>query len=379
MTPEPLPNATESSEVVAAKLRYAWPTSQWRNVHVVLAASGGADSMTLLRAMLAVKAECGGVGRLFVVHVDHQLRGDESTADAEWIAQECESLRVPLSVCHCSAEQLASNAHGDGLEAAARSERYRLLTETAERLGARYVATGHTFDDQAETVLFRLLRGSGIRGLAGMAPSRPLGQSVTLVRPLLACRRAELLAYLQSLGQLFRDDASNSDRRFTRNRIRHDLLPRLRSDYNAEIDAALVRLAEQAFSAQQFIEAEADRLLLRCAVEIATERCGSEQGSCGKPASTIVLAIETAPLAEQPELLVCEALRLAWRRASLPEQAMTHRWWQQLAALARRPAAQSTPGLPIASGQSAPFGLSLNLPGNIQAQRVDSRLVLSAF
>ena len=240
--------------------------------------------------------------------------------------------------------------------AAARDQRYQLLAQTAEKIGARYVATGHTADDQAETVLFRLLRGSGLRGLSGIRASRPLSPSVTLVRPLLGCRREDLASYLNLLGQPFREDRTNSDTRFTSNRIRLDLLPRLRSDYNVRIEEALSRLAEQATAARQLIEAEADQLLAHCAMQF-----GPHLADRLATGATVVLTLQTAPLRKQAELLVCETIRLAWRQAHLPEQAMNHRWWQQLAQIA----------------QTSEVPISLHLPGKIQATVSNSQLVLS--
>ena len=135
------------------------------------------------------------------------------------------------------------------------------MQSTAERLGARYVVTAHTADDQAETILHRILRGTGVAGLAGMRRARPLGPAATLIRPLLDVRRAEILAYLSELQQPFQDDASNSDLGFTRNRIRHELLPRLAADYNSDVVAALLRLGQTAHDAQQHIDAAVEELL----------------------------------------------------------------------------------------------------------------------
>ena len=311
--------------------------------------------MALLRAMLTMKSIHGGNGRLHVVHIDHRLRGHESTADAQWLIRQCELLDTPLTVCQCNVRPWAA-AQGDGVEAAARDQRYRLLTQTAEKIGARYVATGHTADDQVETVLFRLLRGSGLRGLSGIQESRPLSPSVTLIRLMLGCRHEELASYLNLLGQPFREDRSNGDTHFTRNRIRHNLLPGLRSDYNRQIDAALLRLAEQAEAAQQIIEAEAERLLAHCAMQLGPHR--ADELAKG---ADVVLTLQTAPLRQQTELLVCEAIRLAWRQAHLPEQAMTHRWWQRLAQLT----------------QTSGTTNSLHLPGKIQASASNLQLVLS--
>ena len=120
-------------------------------------------------------------------------------------------------------DRLAAQA-GDGLEAAARKARYRFLEQAAGRMGARFVATAHTADDQAETILHRIVRGTGVRGLAGMARVGPAG-TCHADPTLLGIRRDELRAYLDALGQPYRHDPSNADRRFTRNRIRHGLLP----------------------------------------------------------------------------------------------------------------------------------------------------------
>ena len=180
-----------------------WPLAAWDGVHVLAAVSGGADSMALLRALVAAKASAasvarssGAAGRVFAGHVNHQLRGRGSDDDEAWLREECHRLGVPLVVRRSNTAALAAR-DGDGIEAAARDERYRLLVEMADEVGARFVATAHTRDDQAETVLFRLVRGSGLRGLAGMPRSRALSPSVTLVRPLLACGREDSRTYLK--------------------------------------------------------------------------------------------------------------------------------------------------------------------------------------
>ena len=155
---------------------------------------------------------------------------------------------------------------GDGLEAAAHLARYRFLRETAERLGARYVVTAHTADDQVETVLHHVLRGTGLAGLAGMQKERALGPAVSLVRPLLVATRREVLDYLATIGQSYREDATNVDRQYTRNAIRHDLLPRLERDFGPSVRDSLLRLASVAGDAQRFIEKAAEQLLDRCLV-----------------------------------------------------------------------------------------------------------------
>jgi tRNA(Ile)-lysidine synthase len=341
-------SAVDANSDLPSRLTAAWPPVQWSGVHVLAAVSGGADSMALLRALVEAKRRAGGAGRVLAGHVNHHLRGAASDADERWLCHECRELGVPLEVRREDAAALAAS-EGDGLEAAARTARYRLLTEMAEAAGARFVVTAHTRDDQAETVLFRLLRGAGLRGLAGMRRRRELSPSVVLVRPLLDVTRAELEAYLHGLGQSWREDASNANVQFARNRLRHELLPYVREHFNADADAAITRTASLAAEAQALVEKLADELLARCAV-------GPKSG-----AATHEFALSVAPLGGQPEIVVREALRQAWRRAGLAEQSMTHHWWRQLTQLAL---STPTPG-------------KLNLPGNVLARREGDLLVLA--
>jgi tRNA(Ile)-lysidine synthase len=318
------------------KLAESWPAETWRDVHVAVALSGGADSVALLRGLAELKGEYDGKGTVFAFHVNHQLRGEESDGDAAWCEELCRSLGLPCEVLQAEVTARAA-AVGDGLEAAARDERYRLLTEACEQRGVRYLATAHTRDDNIETVLFRLLRGTGLRGLAGIASSRPLTNSLSVVRPLLSCSRAEVIEYLASLGQDFRIDSSNASCDFTRNRIRNELLPMLRSEFSANVDESLERLAEQAREVNEFIEGQASQLLEK-SYEWATP---------------MGFAINISTLNVNTPLLITETLRLAWRRAGFPEQAMTHSWWCQLAELAAKSASNAI----------------LNLPGNVRVER----------
>lgn len=325
------------------KLSENWPPQAWQDVHLAVALSGGADSVALLRRLAELKRQHGGKGELIALHVNHQLRGKESDGDAQWCVEFCRSLEVACKVLEANVAERA-DADGDGLEAAARDERYRLLTEACERQGVRYLATAHSRDDNIETVLFRLLRGTGLRGLAGIATTRPLTHSLSVVRPLLSCSRAEIIEYLTVSGQDFRTDSSNASLEFTRNRIRNELLPMLRSEFNANVDESIERLAEQAGQLQSFMEGQASQLL---------------EKSC-EWTTDVGFALNTTTLNAYPPLLTVETLRLAWRRVGLPEQAMTHRLWGQLAGLV--------------SG-SASTGV-LNMPGNIRAERAGDILVI---
>lgn len=329
------------SHSLVQKLACRWPASLWEDVHVTVALSGGADSVALLRGLLELKHRVGGQGQIAAVHVNHNLRGANSTADAAWCEQLCHQLEVPLQTLETDAIEL-STPTGDGIEAAARRERYRLLTKAAASVGARYLATAHTQDDQVETVLMRILRGAGLRGLGGIPFSRPLTPTLSVVRPLLDCSRAEVESYLNGLDQPFRTDQSNFSNQFTRNRVRHELLPLLREQFNQDIGASLVRLASQADEAQQLVDVDAGKLLELCDAKFS-ER---------------TVSLDCAPLANQSSFIVCEVLRNVWREAHLAEQDMTYQWWQRLAELCTSPQV-------------------LNLPGNVRAEIAQGRLVLS--
>jgi tRNA(Ile)-lysidine synthase len=321
----------------------AWPEAEWRDVHVVLAVSGGADSVAMLRAAAATKQRAGGAGRLFAAHLNHAIRPTDALADETWLAALCERLKVHLEVGRRDVSALAAE-QGDGLEAAARAARYKFLRESAERLGARFVAVAHTADDQVETVLHRLLRGTGVAGLAGIPRFRLLSPTVTLVRPLLTVHRADVLTYLAAIGQDYRTDSTNIDPRFTRNRLRHDLLPRLRTEYNVDVDDALLRLATQADESQQLI------------ARLARDVCER-----GMTISAGIIAVDCPALAPEPPVLIREACKTAWGVAGWPLQNMGFDEWCQLASL-------------ISDSRE---GGSLNLPGGIVARSLDNRVEIS--
>jgi tRNA(Ile)-lysidine synthase len=326
------------------RLANAWPPAAWQDVTVLAAVSGGADSVGLVRGLAALKT--GGSGRLAVAHFNHRLR-PEAADEARFVADLTERIGLPCEIGEGQVAEVAA-LQGDGLEAAARGERLAFLQAAAERLGARYVVTAHTADDQAETVLHRILRGTGIAGLGGMRRARLLGPAVTLIRPLLAIRRAEIREYLAELNQPFHEDSSNANLEFTRNRLRLDLLPRLAAQYNPEVIAALVRLAEIARDAQQVIEASVEDLLGR-AVSLPNLSPGR-------------VTVECRFLAGENRHLVREMFVAIWRRQDWPQQAMGFAEWDALAGMALDP----DPLIP-----------PRNLPGNIRAQKTGEQLKLA--
>ena len=352
-----------------SKLAAAWPPADWSEVTVLLAVSGGSDSVALLRAMAAIKGD--GPGRLCAAHVNHHLRAD-ADADEAFVVDLCRRFGIPCEVGHAAVTQAAADA-GDGIEAAARQARYRFLEDAAGRLGARFVVTAHTADDQAETILHRIIRGTGVGGLAGMARTRPLGHAA-LIHPLLGIRRAELTAYLDALAQPCRQDLSNADLRFTRNRIRHELLPWLAEQFNSGVIEALLRLGALAGETQAVVDRLATDLLERC-VRADGPSSLLKKGTGSEPTSenhakndgskvpvplfqqaASALRIDTAELAGQPRYLVRELLIAAWQKHNWPMQSMGFAQWEQLADMIAAGAAakQMFPGgvlAEVAAGQ----------------------------
>lgn len=222
---------------------------------VLVAVSGGPDSVALLDILnhLGFAVE--------VAHLDHQTRGGDSAQDAQFVRELASALRVPFHLStHPVAEEAA--ALGKSFEQHARDVRYAFLEQCARQQGCDALATGHHRGDVVETVMMRLLRGTTPGGLAGIPPVREQG-GLKIVRPLIECDRALIFAWLEASGLPSREDSSNRDPRFLRNRIRHDLLPRLRHDYNPQVDEAVLRLAEAARVENDYVYRMAEKAFTR--------------------------------------------------------------------------------------------------------------------
>jgi tRNA(Ile)-lysidine synthase len=229
---------------------------------VCVAVSGGADSVALLLTLVEANRAREPLGVvLSAMHVHHGLRGAEADADEAFVRELCEQLGVPLVVerVDVAARQMAER---EGLEEAARELRYALFWELMKSGKADAVATAHTLDDQAETVVMKLMRGAWTEGIGGIAPivESPRQERGRIVRPMLGVRRAEVEAYLRERGQSWREDATNRDVSLTRNRVRHELMPMLRG-FNPGVDVVLARLAEIARDEEAFWQAEVVRVL----------------------------------------------------------------------------------------------------------------------
>ena len=219
---------------------------------VLVAVSGGADSVALLDVLRSLAAEWSLT--LHAVHVDHGLRSG-AAADADFVRELCAQWHVPV---HVERVAVRREPPWEGLEAEARRARYGAFREVARRAGAQRIATAHTADDQAETVLMRILEGAGPRGLAGIAATRGM-----LIRPLLDARRADVEAHLHARGLAWVEDESNRDPRFLRNRIRHEVLPFLAEAIGPSVVDRLVRSATLVRSMVEDLERAAAHELSR--------------------------------------------------------------------------------------------------------------------
>lgn len=321
------------------ELAQAWDPVSWRDVTVVVAVSGGADSVALLLALRAITQQ--EAGQLVVAHFNHRLRGAESDGDEQFVRQLCQRLNTPCTVAHADG---VPESTGNGLEAEARQQRYEFLRDAANQHGARYVVTAHTADDQAETVLHRVVRGTGLAGLSGIPVSRRLSEMTTVIRPLLSARRSEVLAYLQNRKQTFREDSSNELTVFTRNRIRHQLMPLLEQQFNPQTVPSLLRLANLAREAQQVIDSVVEPLPAAAVVH--------------RTADCVDLTL--APLLSQPHYLVRELFVRVWRLQHWPRQDMSEAKWGELGDLV----------------QHDSQARHLTLPGGVQVKVLHDAMVL---
>ena len=210
-----------------------------------MAVSGGADSIALLHALHEWAPRFKW--RLTVGHLHHGIRGRAADADAAFVQQTAARLAIPCVAGKARVPALARR-RGISLEMAAREARYAFLARTARKVAADVIATAHTADDQAETLLLKLVRGTGPAGMAGI-PCETTVKGCRVVRPLLTVSRTRILHYLQQAKHLWREDESNADPAFLRNRVRHELLPLLERDFNPRIREALVRMS-RIFSAE---------------------------------------------------------------------------------------------------------------------------------
>ena len=250
-----MPVAPKVERTLAAALHRAGLSNH--NATLVVGVSGGADSTALLYGLNNLRERCGI--RLHVAHLNHDFRGEEADEDARFVESLAHELGLPVSVEKRDPIAYQQERRISSFEQGAREMRYDFLARVASEVQAPAVAVGHTSDDLAETVLLHILRGTGLPGLRGMAETSPWPwpaglTTPVLFRPLLDISKSETEEYCRELGRSFRSDSGNSLFRFTRNRVRRELMPLLASEFNPRIREALVRLAHTSSQELAFLE-----------------------------------------------------------------------------------------------------------------------------
>ncbi len=275
---------------------------------VVVGVSGGADSMALLHLLLALNQRLDWSLRLHVAHLNHQLRGLEAEKDAAFVQAAADALSLPCTIETRDIGGIAKR-DGVGVEEVGRRERYAFFERLSLQVGSKVVAVGHHADDHAETILFRVLRGTGIRGLLGVRRSRALsvGSDIRLIRPLLRLTRKHLRDYLGDAGVAFREDRTNTSTEPMRNWIRNDLLPRIEETVNPQVREALTRLGEQARWVDEYLGETVERTFESLIISRTDQN----------------LVLNADALSRKSRIVQTELVRLGYRCFGLGEQHLT--------------------------------------------------------
>ncbi|QEE30859.1 tRNA lysidine(34) synthetase TilS [Terriglobus albidus] len=325
---------------------------------VAVGVSGGADSVALLLALADRRADLG-IG-LSAVHVEHGIRGAEGEADAAFVQQLCEHLDIPVTVERVDVPARVEREK-ESIEEAARTLRYQIFAQ----LDVDAVATAHTQDDQAETVLMKLLRGAWTEGLGAISPV--VTGKPKIIRPMLSVSRTEVEAFLRTRGQEWRDDSTNRSLELTRNRVRHELMPLLRQ-FNPQITPALAQVADLARAEEEFWTGEMARLLPGLVLPGTPVRGGGRSSETAPGARAVAMEIERLrplSLAARRRVLRGAAAGLGCR-LSFVETA-------KLLAMCGLPGEGWTPDPTV----SPKPGAQLHLPGGLRARRTARELQLS--
>lgn len=327
------------AEIVAGKLVPA-------DACIVVGVSGGADSMCLLHALVMLDGQPDFDLDLHIAHLNHGLRGDEADADAAFVQAAADGYGLPCTIETVDAAGIAKEQQVS-VEEAARDERYRFFERVCQKTGARYVALGHQADDNVETVLQRILRGTGLRGLAGIPRVRPLhsGSEIQIVRPLLAHHRQAVLEFNNAHAVPYREDITNTSNEPLRNRLRNVILPMLVEQVNPQVGDALLRLSEQARWVNEYVDKTAQEAF----EALVIERTDQE------------LSINATALIRKSRIMQAELVRRAIASFELGEQDIS---FGHLSTVVDLLADQAS-------------GKQLHLPGGMIVSKIYNRLVFA--
>ena len=307
---------------------------------VLAAVSGGADSVCLLLVLKALEESLGIHVAAF--HLHHGLRGAEADRDERFVRELCERLQVPLYTVR---EDVAgyAKAHGLSEEEAGRILRYQWLEKTAGEFGCRRIATAHHKDDQTETVLMNLFRGSGLRGLGGIRPVRELSGELTLIRPLLGINRQEIETYLLEEKEAWCEDSTNKELIYARNKVRNELIPWIREHINDRAEEHILKTAAFASQADEYFVSQAEMLL----------------GDGFQDHEASFAEIDTALFDSQPDIMKSYLIRAMIMKVSGSAKDISARHMDAIAAL-------DGPG----------GGTLVDLPYGLQAMRSYQKLII---
>lgn len=322
-----------------------FPVHSWAAFPTIVAVSGGADSVALLRAVAMIAQNVPEARKnLIVGHINHKTR-PECDREQLFVAALAENLGVKYFSRELPADECAHVS-----EESLRGQRYEGLVAIASETGARFILTGHHLQDQIETIVFRLFRGSGLEGLKGIPARREIRHGLTLIRPMLSLSRKTLRNFLTELGQTWCEDSSNAEPRFARNIIRNQVLPSMANCFQdhrlgmQQIEKSLQRMAVQAAAYEEFLSQQVQQWF-GTTVNLRPNR----------------IMIRRAPMRDLPDLLVQSLIRQGWKAMDWPERGMTWEVWQRL-------------GRDVKSkGAIPPF----DLPGKVRCEIDDKTVTLT--
>jgi len=284
---------------------------------VLIGVSGGPDSVAMLSLIYNASRINPPYSEIFVAHLNHSIRSKESDEDEQFVTALAEKYDVSLisekrDIVEIARERKIS------LEEAARDERYKFFESAAEKVGANVIAVGHNADDNAETVLHRIIRGTGITGVSGIRPKRKLTpiSTITLVRPLLFTWRKDITAYLKEENLSYRTDSTNIEKDKLRNRIRLELIPHLEENYNAKIKKSLATLGETAVQNCDYLEAKAKALF--------------EEVLIKREVSLETTVLDIHKLRESPQILQQMIIKVAIVRLDIPLKKLSNRNYKDI-------------------------------------------------
>lgn len=332
---------TSTADSFLASVAAALPAHGFWDSPIVVGVSGGGDSVALLLALHDLDPR-GCSALVTVAHAEHDLR-QSAAADGLFVAALARRLGLQFVTRRLAVRERCDD---EGTEARARRLRYGFLADIAREAGARHVVVAHTADDQAETILHNVLRGTGLAGLAGMATARELCEGIALLRPLLGMSREQARSYLLATGEPWCEDETNNDLRYTRNFLRHDIIARAESGPYPAATASLVRLGEQAARVNGALASAAEHLLSRHARR--------------QPDGTVI--VDTAPLLGIDRHILAEVFVALWRSEGWQRRDMTARHFERLADFVEGGRAGRTP--------------AADFPGGIHVRAIDGRLLL---